>query len=105
MLEQILAALGLITAFGAAVGYLVKLWRWAKTPNATQDKRLNEVEKRLDNHDKMLDNDKRAIDQLKEGTRINMRLLMAMSSHMLDGNHTQQLKDATQQMNDFLLNS
>ena len=103
--QQILAALGAVSVIGAAMAYLVKLWKWYKAPNDQQDKRLDAIEKRVAKHDTLLDNDKKRLDKLEEGNRVHMRVLMAMAAHMLDGNHTQQLKDATQQMNEFLLNN
>lgn len=103
MLEQILAALGLITAVGAAVSTLVKLWGWAKTPNDKQDKRLKSLEERVDKHDVLLDNDKKKLDRLEEGTRVQMRVLMEIANHMIDGDHIDRLVKARDDMQTFLI--
>lgn len=103
--QQILAALGAVSVLGAAAVYIVKFIKFCKAPNDKQNGRLDTMEKRLDKHDTLLDNDKKRLDKLKEGNRVQMRVLMAMAAHMLDGNHTQQLRDAAQQMNEFLLNN
>lgn len=103
MLEQILAALGLITAIGAATGYLVKLYKWAKTPNDKQDGRLKALEERVDKHDVLLDNDKKKLDRLEEGTRVQMRVLMEIANHMIDGDHIDRLVKARDDMQTFLI--
>ena len=96
--QQILAALGAVSVLGAAAVYIVKFIKFCKAPNDKQNGRL-------DKHDTLRDNDKKRLDKLQEGNRVQMRVLMAMAAHMLDGNHTQQLRDAAQQMNEFLLNN
>ena len=102
--ETILAALGVVTAFGAAATYFVKLYKWYKAPNEEQDRRLTKVEQRLDRHDQLLMNDKNRLDQIERSNMVQMRALLAMVNHMIDNNHTQALADVRKELNDYLVN-
>lgn len=102
--ETILAALGVVTAVGAAATYFVKLYKWYKAPNEEQDKRLTIVEQRLDKHDQLLMNDKKRLDQIEKSNAVEMRALLAIVNHMIDNNHTQGLTDVRKELNDFLVN-
>lgn len=102
--QQILAALGVVTAIGAAATYFVKLYKWYKAPNEEQDKRLTNVEQRLDKHDQLLMNDKRRLDQIEKSNTVEMRALLAIVNHMIDNNHMQGLTDVRKELNDYLVN-
>lgn len=43
-------------------------------------------------------------DNMKETTRMQNRALLQLMNHSLDGNHTDKLKEARDQMEDFLIN-
>lgn len=102
--ETILAALGAITAFGAAATYFVKLWKWYKAPNEEQDRRLDRVEKKLDKHDELLANDKIRLDRIERSNAVEMRALLAMVNHMIDNNHTETLVNVRKELSDYLTN-
>lgn len=102
--ETILAALGVVTAIGAAATYFVKLYKWYKAPNEEQDKRLDSVEKRLDKHDELLMNDKKRLDQIERSNAVEMRALLAMVNHMIDNNHTETLINVRKELSDYLVN-
>ena len=82
-----------------------------KEPAETQKTHFNEIDKRLDGmearmaeHEKYFDNDKKHIELLEEGNRVTQKALLALMSHSLDGNHTEELEEAKKQLHDYLLN-
>lgn len=102
--ETILAALGAITAFGAAATYFVKLWKWYKAPNEEQDRRIGQLEKRVDRHEDLLAKDNIRLEQIERSNAVEMRALLAMVNHMIDNNHTDTLLKVREELSDYLTN-
>lgn len=100
--ETILAALGVVTAFGAAITYFIKLYKWYKAPNEEQDKRLGQLEKKVERHDELLANDKTRLDRMEKSNAVEMRALLAMVNHMIDNNHTDTLLQVRKELSDYL---
>ena len=55
-------------------------------------------------HDQMITADRARLDRLEEQSRLTLRALMAMQSHMLDGNHTDNIKASVDEIQNFLVN-
>lgn len=104
IIEHVLAVLGLITAFGTALTYIIKAYKYAKAPNVKQDEQIKELTKRLDKHDQLLGNDKQRLDQMEKGVAVEMRALLAMVNHMIDNNHTESLLDVRKELDHYLIN-
>lgn len=93
---------GIVTA-SAAVGVVVKFWKWAHRQSDENTATLDEVMT-------WLASDKRRIEELEtnqdEMTRQNKLLLKAvvsLMSHELDGNHTSQLASTRDEIQDYLI--
>ena len=107
MLEQLwnviqVFATGVI-AIGGAGAIFVGLYRWAKKPDINRDEKLK-------GHDDMLDNDNKRINELEkkaqeteEALQIIMKSMLALMSHSIDGNHTDELKKARDDMQEYLI--
>lgn len=98
VLTALLAAAGAVSALGGAANWLVKLVRAMKSPNAEQDRRLQDLERHMEAVDGFLANDKRRLDGMEESTRVTQRALLALLAHGIDGNHRSQMEDAKKEL-------
>lgn len=101
-LKDISSIISLIISFGTLITMFVTFAKIIQTPNKTQDQRLDEIEKRLDKHDRYFESDHQSIDSLKHGNAVTMKSIAALMTHAIDGNHTEELKDASKEMTNFL---
>ena len=92
-----------VLAIGGAVTMFVALYRWSKKPDINRDEKLK-------GHDEMLDNDNKRINELEkkaeeteEALQILMKSMLALMSHSIDGNHTDDLKKARDDMQEYLI--
>ncbi|MBO4863860.1 MAG: hypothetical protein J5517_05820 [Eubacterium sp.] len=92
-----------ILAVGGAGAMFVALWKWFKKPDINRDEKLK-------GHDEMLDNDNKRIKELEEkqvdteeALQILMKSMLALMSHSIDGNHTDELKKARDDMQEYLI--
>ena len=92
-----------VLAIGGAVTMFVALYRWSKKPDINRDEKLK-------GHDEMLDNDNKRINELEkkaeeteEALQIIMKSMLALMSHSIDGNHTDELKKARDDMQEYLI--
>lgn len=100
---------GLIT-LSAVANIVLNAIKKLKEPAETQSQKFDEVNKRLDGieakmekYDEYFDNDKKRIDLLQEGNRVTQKAILALMSHALDGNHTDELEEAKNKLHDYLL--
>ncbi|SCW26640.1 hypothetical protein SAMN05660484_00032 [Eubacterium ruminantium] len=97
LMQIFLALCGGIITIGGAATIIIKLITKARKPDKDRD---NLVKK----HQEMLDNDNKRLKALEEGNKVVMQALLAMMSHELDGNHTEQLKHAHDSIKEYLIN-
>lgn len=107
MLSAICA--GLIT-LSAVVNIVVSAIKKLKEPAETQNQKFDQINQRLDgieakmkDYEEYFDNDKKRIDLLQEGNRVTQKAILALMSHALDGNHTDELEEAKNKLQDYLL--
>lgn len=100
---------GLIT-LSAVVNIVVSAIKKLKEPVETQNQKFDQINQRLDgieakmkDYEEYFDNDKKRIDLLQEGNRVTQKAILALMSHALDGNHTDELESARDQLHDYLL--
>lgn len=99
----ILAICGGITCIAGAVAVIIKVITAAKKPNATQNLRLASIEERLDKYDTFFANDKEHIEALERGTRVTQTAILALLSHGIDGNDVTGLRQAKQELEQYLI--
>ena len=93
----------LIIQTGSVVGLIYALIRFTGTPNATQNQRLTALETWQTEVNKRLEDGDRKFSTNKTSTRVTMEALLALLSHALDGNNTDDLKKAVKEINTYLL--
>ena len=86
-------AIGTIAGAGAVIVHIVKS---AKKPDKDRDEMLKR-------HTDMLDRDNKRLRELEEGNKVIMQSMLALMSHELDGNHTEQLRKAKEDLEAYLI--
>lgn len=86
---------GIIT-IGGAGAILASVYRWSKNPDKERDEKLKK-------HSEALDRDNKRLRELEESNKIIMQSMLALMSHELDGNHHEELKQARDELQSYLI--
>lgn len=96
LFQIFLTLCGAIITIGGAAALIIKLYNWKKKP----DKDAKEMIKK---HSEQLDNDNKRLKELEEGNKVMMQAMLALMSHALDGNHTDELRKAHDTLKEYLI--
>lgn len=72
-------------------------------PEVKQGERITALEMEVKTIKGFLDNDDKRLKLLESSTKITQQSLLAIMSHLIDGNHTEQLKDARDNLQQYLI--
>lgn len=100
----ILALAGAISTIGGAVEKIVKVVRAAKAPEQQQNAEIDEIKTRLDKVERKLDNDKIQIEDAKECNHVLTKGMLALLEHGINGNNIDQMRDAKNGVEAYLIN-
>lgn len=82
-----------------------------KEPTNNLEERVNMLERKVefeiktsfDRYDTMFGRDKARLDSNEEGIKVILKGLLAMMKHEIDGNHTEELKKASDDLQEYML--
>lgn len=97
LFQIFLAICGAIITVGGAGTIVIKIIDKKRKPDKDRDEQMKK-------HQEMLDRDNKRLKELEEGNRVMMQAMLAMMSHELDGNHTEQLRQAHDALKEYLIN-
>ena len=103
LIQLILGICGAIVSISAAITIIIRVIQKAKEPEHNQDERISALEKKMDKVERLLDNDNKRLKSQEEAIKILMRSNLAMMRHLIDGNHTEDLEKAMEEVHDYLL--
>lgn len=103
LIAGIAAICGTITAVAAVIALIARLINKAKAPGKEQDARIHALEADVEMLKKWAGNDKKSIEDIEEGTQVTQKALLALLSHAIEGNNTEELKRAKNDLNDYLI--
>ena len=95
--------LQLIISGGTVVTLIYALFKFAGSPNRTQNQRLDAMEtwkEQVDGRLKTGDDHFRAID---DGNKVTQRAILALMKHAINGNDIDELKKAEKTLEDYLV--
>lgn len=115
IINIVLALCGAIITISGAVGIIITLVNKAKAPNKRQDERITlleadvrKINERLEEGNKRFDADAKRFTELetamKATNKVIIESLQALTSHAIDGNNVQELKEAKKSLDDYLIN-
>ena len=115
LLSIVLAVCGAIITVSGAIAVIVNFVHKAKEPNKIQNERIDKLEEavetindRLDRGDRHFISDDERMSSLehevKETNKVIIESLQALTSHAIDGNNIEQLKQSEKTLNNYLIN-
>ena len=96
------ASAGIIT-LGGAGAIFVALYRWAKKPDINRDEKIKGHDEKLDNDNRRLNDLERKQAETEEALQVLMKSMLALMNHSIDGNNTEELKNARDNMHEYLI--
>ena len=93
-----------IVAIGGAIGFIEHVVDRASIKHVKVAEQVAEHERKLEKHTEYLDSDNRRLKEMEETNKLIMRGVMGIMTHEIDGNHTEQLKQTRDEMQDYLIN-
>lgn len=100
----ILALSGAVSTVGGAIEKIAKAVRVAKAPEKAQNEEIDEIKRRLDKVETKLENDKKQIDDAKECNHVLTKGMLALLEHGINGNNIDQMRDAKNGVEAYLIN-
>ena len=91
-------------AIAAAVAIFGKAWAKFRQPDKRKDSRIKALELQMETFNKYLQKDKTRLDELDNGNRVTQQALLALLGHAINGNNTDQLRAAKENLQNYLIN-
>ena len=100
----VLAGASAIVLLSNAIEKIVKAIKAAKAPEQRQNDEIVEIKSRLDKVEAKLDKDKVQIADAKECNHVLTKGMLALLEHGINGNNIDQMRDAKQDVEAYLIN-
>lgn len=94
--QLFLAMCGSLITIAGAGAIIYNIYKRSKQPDTERDDKLKR-------HDELLDNDNKRLKELEESNKIIMQSMLALMTHAIDGNHTDELKQARDDLQKYLI--
>ena len=104
LIGGILALAGAVSTVGGAVEKIAKAVRVAKAPEQAQNAEISEIKDRLDKLEFKLKKDEGQIEAGKECNRVLTKGMLALLEHGINGNNIDQMRDAKNDVEAYLIN-
>ena len=92
-----------IIMLGGAGAIIASIIRWMRKPDTDRDDKLKRHDEMFDNDNKRLNELEKEQKEMKEAQQVLMKSMLALMSHAVDGNHTEDLQMARDDMQEYLL--
>ena len=99
--------IGFATGLGSlatATAIFGKAWAKFRQPDKRQDSRIKALEVQMETFREYLGKDKTRLDELDNGNRVTQQALLALLGHAINGNNTDQLRAAKENLQNYLIN-
>ena len=107
----VLAICAAIATISAAISVIAEWITKIRKPEKEQDEKIKALEdivlsydKKFKQYDEYFKNDNDRLQSIEESIRLDHKCLLALIKHAIDGNSTDQLKEARKQMEEYLIN-
>lgn len=103
MLHHASQILALVIQCATIVTLIYTLVKFANKPNVSQNERLDDLEKWRRDTEQRLQSGSEHFHGIDESNRYTQEALLALLEHELDGNHTEKLKEAKDNLQSYLI--
>lgn len=104
LIGGILALAGAVSTVGGAVEKIAKAVRVAKAPEQAQNAEIEEIKERLNKLESSQRKDERQIQASTECNRVLTKGMLALLEHGINGNNIDQMRDAKNDVEAYLIN-
>jgi hypothetical protein len=104
LIGGILALAGAVSTIGGAIEKIAKAVRVAKAPEVQQNNEIKDIKDRLEKVERKLENDNKRIDDAKECNHVLTKGMLALLEHGINGNNIDQMRDAKNGVEAYLIN-
>ncbi len=94
---------GLAIQVGTLIGLLYALTVFLEKPNNSQNERIAALEAWQKDVDRRLEKGDGQFTDVRDANKVTQEALLALLSHAIDGNNTEELKQAKKNLNDYLI--
>lgn len=94
---------GLAIQVGTLIGLLYALTVFLEKPNNSQNERIAALEAWQKDVDRRLEKGDGQFVDVRDANKVTQEALLALLSHAIDGNNTEELKQAKKNLNDYLI--
>lgn len=101
---MILAGASAIVLLSNCAEKIANAVRVAKAPEQKQNAEIDDIKDRLDKVEAKLENDQRRIDDAKECNHVLTKGMLALLEHGINGNNIDQMRDAKNGVEAYLIN-
>lgn len=100
----ILAIASAVVLLSNAVEKIVLAIKAAKAPEVRQDKTIQDHEERIIKLEVWMEKEKGQIKDIREGNRVITRGMLALLEHGINGNNIEQMQEARNGVEEYLIN-
>lgn len=100
----VLALSAAVSTVGGAIEKIVKAVKAVRAPERQQNDEIDEIKTRLDKVERKLDHDKIQIDDAKECNHVLTKGMLALLEHGINGNNIDQMREARNGVEAYLIN-
>lgn len=100
----ILAAASAIVLLSNATEKIVRAFKSAKAPEVRQNEEINDLKRRLKKVEDWVETEKQQVKDIREGNRVITRGMLALLEHGINGNNIEQMQEARNGVEEYLIN-
>lgn len=102
--SYILAIASAIVLLSNAAEKIVIAVKAAKAPEVRQDKTIQDHERRISDLETWVEKEKIQVKDIREGNRVITRGMLALLEHGINGNNIEQMQEARNGVEEYLIN-
>ena len=100
----ILAAASAIVLLSNAAEKIVRAFKSAKAPEERQNEEISDLKRRLKKLEDWVETEKQQVKDIREGNRVITRGMLALLEHGINGNNIEQMQEARNGVEEYLIN-
>lgn len=103
IVSAVATILQLIISGGTVVTLIYALFKFAGTPNKSQNKRLDDLETWKKEVDRRLSTGDDHFREIDNGNRVTQKAILALMKHAINGNDVNELRKAEEALEEYLV--
>lgn len=100
----VLAVASAIVLLSNAAEKIVNAFKSAKAPEVRQNEEIDDLKKRLKKVEEWVETEKQQVKDIREGNRVITRGMLALLEHGINGNNIEQMQEARNGVEEYLIN-